>query len=311
MRKLPTVGLLCALALLAGCRQEAKKGKVGVSVLTMTNPFFKEIADVFQADMEKAGYEVIVVDPDKDVAKQKNQIDDFLVQKVSAIVLCPCKSMEIGTAIQKANKAGVPVFTADIACLDPDAKVVTHVATDNYAGGKQAGDAIVELLGERGGNILVLDFQQVESCQLRIKGFDEVINAHNATHPTRKIDVVKRLDCGGDKEKGHNATEDGLQAHPDIAAIFAINDPAALGARAAVEKAGKTEQIKIVGFDGQPEGKKAIREGKIYADPIQHPDQIAHKTADAVLRYFRGVQVEPQILIPTNLYRKADAEKEK
>ena len=298
------VAFAVTVLMLPSCRQEQKK-KVGISVLTMTNPFFKEIADVFKADMEKAGYEVIVVDPDKDVARQKNQVDDFLTQKVSAIVLCPCRSVEIGAAIQKANKAGVPVFTADIACTDPDAKVVCHIATDNYTGGKQAGDAIVEILGERGGKVLVLDFQQVESCQLRIKGFDEVIKPH------AKIKVVARLDCGGDNEKGYRATEDALQSYPDLDAIFAINDPAALGARAALEKAKKTAQIKIVGFDGQPEGKKAIREGKIHADPIQHPDQIAHKTADAILRYFRGEQVEKDILIPTNLYRKADAEKEK
>jgi ribose transport system substrate-binding protein len=317
MRKVSLIGFLCVLALMpASCRQnqhdpnKTSKGKIGISVLTMTNPFFKEIADVFKAEMEKHRYEVIVVDGEKDLAKQRNQVQDFLVQKVSAIVLCPCKSKGIGSAIQQANKAGVPVFTADIACLDEDAKVVTHVATDNYAGGKQAAQAMIEVLGNTGGNILQLDFQEVESCILRIKGFKEVLDEHNKKHPTGQIKIVKELPCAGDKEKGYSATVDALQAHPDLVGIFAINDPAALGARAALEKAGKTEQIKIIGFDGQPEGKKAILDGKIYADPIQHPDQIARKTADAVVRYFHGEKVEKEILIPTNLYRKADAEKD-
>src|SRR5205823_4066313 len=105
---------------------EAKK-TVGISVLTMTNPFFKEIADVFSADMKKAGYDVIVVSGEEDQARQKNQVEEFLTKGTLAIVLCPCNSQTVGEAIRLANKAAVPVFTADIACLDPSAKVVTHV----------------------------------------------------------------------------------------------------------------------------------------------------------------------------------------
>ena len=74
------------------------------------------------------------------------------------------------------------------------------------------------------------------------------------------------------KDQGYKAAEDALQAHSDLAGIFAINDPSALGARAALEKAGKADQVKIIGFDGQPEGKQAIKEGKIYADPVQFPN---------------------------------------
>ena len=104
--------------------------------------------------------------------------------------------------------------------------------------------------------------------------------------------------------------EDALQAHSDLRGIFAINDPAALGARAALEKAGKADQVVIVGFDGQPEGKQAIKEGKIYADPIQFPDQMGVKVVDAIVRHSKGEELPPQILIPTQLYRKADAEAE-
>jgi len=77
--------------------------------------------------------------------------------------------------------------------------------------------------------------------------------------------------------------------------------------RAALEKAVKLGQVKVVGFDGQPEGKQAIREGKIYADPVQHPDQIGRQTARTILRYLRGEEVPAEQLIPTGLYRQADA----
>src|SRR6185312_5336588 len=97
---------------------------------------------------------------------------------------------------------------------------------------------------------------------------------------------------------------------PDLAGIFAINDPSALGARAALEKAGKAEQVKIIGFDGQPEGKQAIKEGKIYADPIQFPDKMGQQIVDAIVRHSKGETLPPEILIPTKLYRQADGQQD-
>ncbi len=147
----PRICPLLALALLlpacsAGNRESSRR-TIGLSVLTLTNPFFKEIGDTMRAEADKHGYDVIVVSGDEDVAKQQKQVKDFLVRRVDAIILCPCDSRSIGPVIQEANAAGTPVFTVDIGCLAPEAKVVTHIATDNYSGGKQAGEAMIEALG--------------------------------------------------------------------------------------------------------------------------------------------------------------------
>ena len=313
--------LACSLALLLGCDKPAPapttpppppaakaKGTIGVSLLTLDNPFFKVIGDHITAEGKKRGYETIVVSGDKDVAKQGNQIKDFIVKKVSAIVLSPCDSKSIIPVIQEANAAGIPVFTVDIPCNEPGVKIVTQIATDNFGGGKEAGRAMIEALGEAGGKVAVLHFKQAESCQLRVKGFREVIAAHNAGGKA-KIDIVTELESGGAKDAGYKAAEDALQAHGDLRGIFAINDPAALGARAALEKAGKT-QVLIVGFDGQPEGKQAIKDGKIYADPIQFPDKMGVQIVDAIVRHSKGETLPPQMLIPTSLYKKADALKD-
>jgi len=280
---------------------------IGVSLLTLTNPFFKVIGDTIKEQAEKAGYSVEVVSGEFDVAKQQSQVKDFLVKKVAAIVLCPCDSRAIGAVIKEANQAGVPIFTADIACLDPDAKVVSHIATNNYEGGKQAGFATIEALGEAGGKVVILDFRQAESCILRVKGFKEVIDEHNKKSPGSKIIIVLELPGDGQKDKSQRMTEDALQSHSDLAAIFAINDPSALGARAALERANKADAVKIIGFDGQPDGKQAIKEGKIFADPVQFPDKIGIQTVKAMFDYFDGKIPPKEILIPTGLYKKADA----
>ena len=313
----------CTLALLTGCDKPATtpnsssaappaaakvKGTIGVSLLTLDNPFFKVIGDNITAEGRKHGYETIVVSGDKDVAKQGNQIKDFIVKKVSAIVLSPCDSKSIIPVIQEANAAGIPVFTVDIPCNEPGVKIVTQIATDNYGGGKEAAKAMIEALGEAGGKIAVLHFKQAESCILRVKGFREVIDAHNARGKA-KVEIVTELESGGAKDMGYKAAEDALQAHADLRGVFAINDPAALGARAALEKAGKT-QVLIVGFDGQPEGKQAIKDGKIYADPIQFPDKMGVQIVESIIRHSKGETLPQQVLIPTSLYRKADGQKD-
>ena len=295
----------------SGCRSDAQPKKlIGLSVLTLTHPFFIAITDALKAEAAKHGYDVLLVSGEFDVAKQGKQVEDFLVRHVDAIVLCPCDSKAIGPVIQSANAAGVPVFTVDIACLAPAAKVVTHVATDNLAGGKQAAQAMIELLGQSGGKIAIIDHKSVESCMLRVKGFKQVIEAHNLQPGSAKIEIVTELPGGGAKDLAYKAAEDLLQAHADLSAIFAINDPSALGARAALEKAGRAERVKIIGFDGQPEGKQAIRDGRIYADPIQYPQKLGHATAVVIDRYFKGEEVPAEILFETGLYRQADAVKE-
>jgi ribose transport system substrate-binding protein len=319
MKNVLLSALLCSL--LMGCDRKSEtsasgessgassKGTIGVSLLTLDNPFFKVIGDNITAEGKKHGYKTLVVSGEKDVARQSNQVKDFIVKKVAAIVLSPCDSKAIGSVIREANAAGVPVFTVDIPYRGGDAKVITQVATDNFGGGKEAARAMIEALGEPGGKIAVLHFKQAESCLLRVAGFREVIDAHNAK-AAGKVEIVAELESGGAKDIGYKAAEDALQAHGDLRGIFAINDPAALGARGALEKTGRTEQVVIVGFDGQPEGKQAIKEGKIYADPIQFPEKMGVEIVRAIVGHSKGEELPPEMLIPTRLYRKADAEKD-
>lgn len=285
-----------------------KRKTIGVSLLTLENPFFRVIGDNITSAGKEHGYDSIVVSADKDAAKQANQVKDFIVKKVAAIVISPCESRSMVPVIQEANAAGIPVFTVDIPCREPNVKIVSQIATDNLGGGREAATAMIEAIGDKGGKIAILHFKQAESCRLRVQGFREIIDQYNQKS-AKKLDIVMELEAGGAKDTGYKAAEDALQAHGDLSGIFAINDPSALGARAAMEKAGRTSII-LIGFDGQPEGKQAIKEGKIYADPVQFPDRMGIEVVQAIVKYYRGDDVPAENLIPTSLYRKADAEKD-
>ena len=319
---------VCAFGLLVGCfvvigcgdspqtgteRDEssnapnAARGKIGYSALTLTNPFFKVIGDTMSEEAKKVGYEIIVESANQDVVRQSVQVEEFIVQRVAAIVLNPADSISIGQAILKANEAGIPVFTNDIKYAGEQGEVVCHIATDNLQGGQLAGEAMVRLLGDSGGKTAIIDYPDVESCQMRTQGFREIIDNHNNQNGASQIEIVSILNGRGAREGGYAVAQDMIAAHSDLAAIFAINDPSALGARAALEEAGLHDQVVIIGFDGARAGKEAILAGKIICDPVQFPDEMGRKTIEMIVKYFDGESVPAEMLIPSALYYQADA----
>ena len=273
---------------------------VGVSLLTRTHPFYQDLESGLRSAAEEAGYELLITAGEFDVAKQKDQLQDFVIRKVNAIIVCPCDSKSIGTAIKAANDAGIPVFTADIACLAEGVNVVSHIASDNVAGGRLAAQAMAKVLNGVG-KVAIIDHPEVESVIQRVRGFEEEL----AKYPG--MQVVAKLSGHGVKDQAYRTAEDILQTHRDLAGIFGINDDSALGALAAVEKAGRTGRVTIVGFDAVPEAREAIARGKIYADVVQQPKEIGKTTIEAVKTYVSGRTVSPTILIPCTLYSKEDA----
>ncbi len=306
------LGLLLCVLILGGCGGGERQGQqvqskragagvtIGVSLLTRTHPFYQDLEAGLRAAAAQHGYEVIVQAGEFDVARQKDQVEDFIVRKVNAMIICPCDSKSIGTSIQAANRAGIPVFTADIAVLAEGAQVVCHVASDNVAGGRLAAQAMNTALGGRG-KVAIIDHPEVESVIQRVRGFEEQL----AQQPD--LQIVAKLSGRGTKDMAFRTAEDILQAHPDLDGFFGINDDSALGALAAVEKAGKLGRVKIVGFDAVPEARRAIGEGKIFADVIQQPRVIGTRTVEAIAAYMTGEAVPPAILIPCELYTRDDA----
>ena len=191
-----SLSLVVMLALFSiACGSDQQSGEtedapvIGVSVLTLTHPFFQELTDAIREEAQQLGYETIITSCEFDAARQKNQVSDFVVRNVDAIILAPCDSKAVGTAIREANNAGIPVFTADIASLADNARVVSHVATDNYAGGQRAAEAILEAI-DRHGKVAIIDHPEVESVLLRTNGFRNAIEEAKAENMAK--DTIER-----------------------------------------------------------------------------------------------------------------------
>lgn len=279
------------------------QGKIGVTCMDLTNPFFKLIANIMQAEASKHGYEVVALSGELDPAKQNNQISDFVAQGYKAIFLNPVDSKAVGEGVKKAHAAGIPVFTFDVQVTDEEAKtmIVSHIGSDNYQGGRLAGESMMEVTGDQG-EVAIVHYPEVTSCILRRNGFMDYLKEHNS-----KLKVVTELSGKGNRNDGYAVATDILQAHPNIVGIFAINDPSGLGAYAAVKKAGKADNITVIAFDASPAGKQAVFEKQLYDTPQQFPRKMATGTVDAFIQYLNGEDVPKQIFIPCAHYRHADS----
>jgi len=295
--------LVAVIVAAAGCRSReasetrsaspaAGKRVIGVTLLTQTHDFYKELEDAMRKEASARGLELIVTSCEMDPAKQASQLEDFVAQRVAAIIAAPCDSDAIGPNLKDAETAGIPVFTVDIAARS--GKIVSHVASDNVQGGRLAAQALARYLKGQG-KVLVIDHPTVASVQDRLQGFEEEMKK------TPGITVVGRPAADGQRAKAMAVMEDMLQAHRDLKGVFGINDDSALGALSVLEAAGRKD-IVIVGFDATPEAQKAILRGSaLKADVAQHPRAIGQKVIEMVARSLAGETVPAVVAVEVGL----------
>jgi len=280
----------------AGCgggspSSDARK-LVGVTLLTQTHAFFKELEAGVRDEAARRGLDVVVVACEMDPAKQASQIEDFVARRVAAILAAPCDSNAIVPSLAGPERAGIPVFTADIAAHG--GKVVSHVASDNVQGGRLAGETLAALLGGTG-KVAIIDHPTVASVQDRVRGFEDALRKHPG------ITIVARPSSDGQRAKATQVMEDLLQAHRDLRGVFGINDDSALGATSVLEAAGRKD-IVVVGYDATDEAQTAIRSGgPLKADVIQYPRRIGEKAIDLIARHLAGERVEPVVAIEVGI----------
>ncbi len=291
---------LCCFGNIA-CQRDGASGKkrIGVTLLTREHAFYRDLEAGMREAAERNGFELIVASGDFDLAKQQSQIENFIVQGVAAIVVCPADTRGIGPAIERANSANIPVFTADIAAQG--GRVVAHIASDNVEGGRLAARYIAQALNGQG-KVGIIGQPEVQSTIDRERGFKEEMQKYPG------IRIVSVLNGAGVRDRALKAADDMLQSDPEIKAIFAINDDSALGALSAAEARGRTDLI-IVGYDATAEALRAIKRGSaLRADVAQDPRAMGQQTIEAVAKHLRGEQVPAAITIPVRIVDARSAE---
>jgi ribose transport system substrate-binding protein len=270
----------------------AKRPVIGVSLLTQTHSFFKDLEDGLREEAAKRSIDLVVVACEMDPAKQAAQIEDFVAQRVAAILLAPCDSNAVVPQLAAPERAGIPVFTADIAARG--GRIVSHVASDNVQGGRLAARALAGFMGEQG-KVLIIDHPTVASVQDRVRGFDEEMKHHPG------ITVIGRPSADGQRARAMAVMEDALQANRDLKGVFGINDDSALGATAVLDAAGRTDVV-VVGYDASPEAQAAMKTGgPLKAEVVQDPRKIGRTAIEMIAKHLAGEAVPPVVAVEVGL----------
>lgn len=263
--------------------------KIALVVSTLNNPFFVTLKDGAVDKAKELGYELVVLDSQNNPAKELANVEDILVKGTQVLLINPTDSDAVGNAVLAANKAGIPVITLDRTSAKGD--VASHIASDNVAGGKMAGDYIVEQLGNDAKVIQLQGIVGTSASRERGEGFKQSQAAHG-------FDIIAAQPADFDRAKGMNVMQNLLTANPSVQAVFAENDEMALGAIRAIRSAGK-ENVLIVGFDGTEDAIKAVERGQMAATIAQQPELIGAEGVEAAALIIQGQT--PEANIPVEL----------
>ncbi|MFF7347346.1 substrate-binding domain-containing protein [Streptomyces antimycoticus] len=266
--------------------------KVGLSVSTLNNPFFVQLKAGAQEEAKRAGVSLTVTDAQNDASQQANQIQNFTSQNMKSIIINPVDSDAAGPSVRAAGKAGIPVLAADRGVNN--AKIATLVASDNITGGKLAAKTLAERLGKKGTILVLQGTPGTSASRERGKGFAEGLKAYP------DIKVVGKQTADFDRAKGLDVTTNLLQGHPGIDGIFAENDEMALGAvKALGSKAGKS--VDVVGFDGTPDGLKAVENGTLAATVAQQPKELGRMVVRNAVKAAKGQKIDGTVKVPVKV----------
>jgi len=275
---------------------QPKEIVLGLSLSTLNNPFFVTLKEGAERAAAQYGVKLIVVDAQDDPAKEAANIEDLIQKKVSALLINPTDTKAVVPSIQKANQAGIPVFTVDRAA--EGGEIVSHIASDNVAGGRMAAEFLCKALNGKGKVVELEGIPGTSAARDRGKGFNDYLK-----EKCPGLEVVARQPADFNRAKGLQVFENILQAQPQIDGVFAHNDEMVLGAIQAAEAAGRTGII-FVGFDAIDDAVKAVKEGKLAATVAQQPAEMGRLAVEMAVKYLRGEKVEKFIPVPLSLVTK-------
>ncbi|KAB2669808.1 sugar ABC transporter substrate-binding protein [Brucella tritici] len=267
----------------------ADKPKVGLVMKSLANEFFKQMQagaeDYAAKNTDKFSFAAVGMKDERDFAAQVDAVENFITQQFNVIVLAPADSKAMVTPVKKALAAGIKVINIDVA-LDEEAKKQAGVdlaffGPDNREGAKLAGMALAKELG-KGGKVVILEGNpEADNAKERKKGFDDAVAEGGLT-------LLDSKTAHWETEEANTLMTNFLTQYQDIQGVMAANDSMALGVVKALDAAGKSGQIKVVGFDNIPAVQPLIKDGKMLATVDQFGAQMAAMGIDYGLKELAG-----------------------
>jgi ribose transport system substrate-binding protein len=267
---------IAALAAAPACNRggETASGRPRIALVmkTLNNPYFVDMQRGAEEAAKSLNVELIVqaAERETDVERQMQIVENLIQARVGALALTPSGSREVVPAVGKANAANIPVVIVDTR-LDP----------------KAAADAGVKH----------------ETGDSRVRGFRDAIKGSS-------VQIVASQPANWERDQGFNVFQNILQAHPDVDTVFACNDIMALGAVEAIAAAGRSGNIRVLGFDAIDDARKAIADGRMTATVAQYPDEMGRAAIEAAVKAMKGESMPHDINVRIGLITKENVSRE-
>jgi len=285
--------------------QGTGKPKVALVLKTLNHPFFVDMRRGAQEAADRLGVDLLVQAAEReiDVEKQMQIVENLIQTGIKVLCITPSGSREIVTALVKAKAAGVPIVVVDTrvdakAAADAGVELKTFIGSDNYEGGKLAGEYAVKATGGKAKIGVLEGIPGHETADSRNRGFKDAI----AGHPG--MTIVASQPANWERDQGFNVFQNMLQAHADIDTVFAASDLMALGAVEAIAAAGKTGKIRVIGFDALDDAKKAIQAGTMEATVAQFPYEMGKAAIESAVKVMAGETLPANVMVKLDMVTK-------
>ncbi|MEE9907133.1 D-ribose ABC transporter substrate-binding protein [Brucella intermedia] len=268
------------------------EGLMTIIVNDPSNPYWFTEGEIAKKTAEGLGYKAVVGGHKGDTNTESNLIDTAITNKSVAIILDPANADGSVGAVKRAIAANIPVFLVN-AEINQEGLAKAQLVSNNAQGAALGATQWVESVGDKGKYVELFGSPSDNNAATRSNGYDTVLSQYP--------DLVKagKDVANWDRTQGHDKMQALLQANPDIIGVISGNDEMALGAIAALKKAGKLDQVKVGGFDGSPDAVAAIKAGELQytvLQPVAVFSEAAVKQADNFIKTGKtGVDQEKQL----------------
>jgi ribose transport system substrate-binding protein len=288
-------------------RAPATDGKPVVALVlkTLNHPFFVDMRRGAQEAADRLGVtlQVQAAEREIDVDKQMQIVENMIQTGIKVLCITPSGSREIVPALAKAKDAGVPIVIVDTR-LEPKTAAAAGVepkafiGSDNYAGGKLAGDYAMTLTKGKARIGILEGIPGHETGDSRLRGFKDAVSGRPG------VTIAASQPANWERDQGFTVFQNMLQAHPDIDTLFAASDLMALGALEAIAAAGKTGKVRVIGFDALDDARKAIQSGTMEASVAQFPYEMGKAAVESAVKVINGETVQPDIMVRLEMVTK-------
>lgn len=252
--------------------------------------FWKTVEKGAMKAGEEANLKVTFEGPDNEtmVDKQIEMVENAITKKADVIMLAPLDNKALLPVVQKAEEKGIPVITFD-SNLNSDIQK-SFIATDNKVAGSIAAKETAKLIGNEGEVAIVAHNEGTSTAQERRDGFKEEIEKNYSN-----IKIVSIQYSDGDHAKALSKSTDIMTSNPNLKAIYATNEGAAIGVATAVKEKGNADKIKVVGFDSSDQEIKFLEEGIITGFVVQNPYNMGYLGVKAASDLLNDKTIEKRI----------------